>query len=668
MSKINAKWLKYDTDNLTNSSGNLALRFADSESADTNKVWSSAKVKDYADTVAQGLDPKESCRASTTAALPACTYDNGTSGVGATLTENANGALPAQDGVTLVAGDRLLVKDQADATQNGIYTVTTVGDASNPFVLTRASDFDDSPDGEVSGGAFTFIEEGTSLADSGWVVTTNGDITIGTTDIDFAQFSGAGQITAGVGLTKDGNEIHVGSGATGNISGISRTADDIGVATGSGLEVSSDLVRIASSAAGDGLTGGSGSALAVQVSDLAGTGLEDDGSNNLRIASAAAGDGLQGGSGVALAVDVSDFAGTGLEDDGSENLRIASSAAGNGLTGGSGSALAVSADTTGGANLATVINVSTNGVAVKIDDTTIGENASNQLEVKDGGIGVDQINSSIAGDGIQGGSGSALAVDVSDFAGFGLEDDGSENLRIASTGIGNGLTGGSGTVVSVQADTTGGANLAEAINVSSNGVAIKIDDSTIGVNASDQLEVKDAGITETQLNTSVAGAGLNGGAGTALSVDPADLITGGSAEIDGDKLNIDWNPSNYTPATTPAEASDVDDLTAHLYGIDQAIAGISTENIKQEMLKISSSDVTNGYVTLSESPTNAQSVRVTIVEGPMQVNKQTVGSTGVTPDFDVLNTNELHFNNNGAASGLSEEIVEDDVLIIEYAY
>ena len=101
---------------------------------------------------------------------------------------------------------------------------------------------------------------------------------------------------------------------------------------------------------GDGLAGTDGGAgstytMAVDVSDFAGTGIEDDGSENLRIAAAAAGDGLQGGAGSALAVDVSDFAGTGLEGDGSENLRIAAAAAGAGLTGGAGSALAVNPGT-----------------------------------------------------------------------------------------------------------------------------------------------------------------------------------------------------------------------------------------------------------------------------------------------------------------------------------
>lgn len=148
-----------------------------------------AVTKAYADSLSAGLDPKESVRASTTAALPAVTYNNGASGVGATLTANANGTLPAQDGVTLIVGNRFLVKDQAAALQNGIYTVTSVGSGGTPFVLTRATDQDGSPVHEVSGGNFTFVEAGTTLAGSGWTVLWDGDVNIGTDPINWSKFS-----------------------------------------------------------------------------------------------------------------------------------------------------------------------------------------------------------------------------------------------------------------------------------------------------------------------------------------------------------------------------------------------------------------------------------------------------------------------------------------------
>src|SRR5210317_1811467 len=157
--------------------------------------------KAYVDQVANGLDVKASVRVATTANL-AATYNNSNG----TLTASANGAISI-DGVTLSVGDRVLVKDQTSQVQNGIYKVTTTGGASAAFVLTRTPDADEAS--EVTGGAFTFVEEGTANADNGYVATHNGTPTLGTTNITFDQFSGAGQISAGDGLSKTGNTIDV---------------------------------------------------------------------------------------------------------------------------------------------------------------------------------------------------------------------------------------------------------------------------------------------------------------------------------------------------------------------------------------------------------------------------------------------------------------------------
>ena len=161
--------------------------------------------KAYVDQVAQGLDTKPSCRAGTTADLSA-TYNNGSSGVGATLTASSNGAIVV-DGVSLSVDDRLLVKNQTTAAENGIYSVSTQGDGSTAFVLTRATP-EDQPS-ELSGGAFVFVEEGTANADNGYVFTHTGAPTFGTTALDVAQFSGAGQIDAGAALSKTGNRLDV---------------------------------------------------------------------------------------------------------------------------------------------------------------------------------------------------------------------------------------------------------------------------------------------------------------------------------------------------------------------------------------------------------------------------------------------------------------------------
>ena len=162
-----------------------------------------AATKGYVDAARSGLDVKQSVRVATTAAI----------NLSADL--EAGGVI---DGVTLVAGDRVLVKDQGTASENGIYVAVASGAAS------RATDADASA--EVTAGMFTFVAAGTTNADSGWVLTTNDTITLGTTALTFAQFSGAGQITAGDGLTKTGNTINV----VGTAARITANADSIDIA------------------------------------------------------------------------------------------------------------------------------------------------------------------------------------------------------------------------------------------------------------------------------------------------------------------------------------------------------------------------------------------------------------------------------------------------------
>ena len=185
---------------------------------------SDAATKNYVDAVKTGLDPKDSVRIATTAALTA-TYANGTSGVGATLTNSGTQAAFTVDSIVGVAGDRVLVKDQASALQNGFYSITTVGTASTNWVLTRTTDADENS--ELSPGAFTFVEEGTVNGQNGYVCTNTGSVTVGTTSITFVQFSGAGQIIAGDGLTKTGNTLN----AVGTTNRISISADAIDISS-----------------------------------------------------------------------------------------------------------------------------------------------------------------------------------------------------------------------------------------------------------------------------------------------------------------------------------------------------------------------------------------------------------------------------------------------------
>lgn len=164
-----------------------------------------ATTKAYVDSVKQALDIKDSVRVATDSNLSA-TYNNGTSGVGATLTADANGAVNI-DSTALSLNNRVLVKNQSNSTENGIYKVTTVGDVSNPYVLTRTDDANSSAD--VTGGLFCFVEEGTA-GDNGFVLTNiTGSASLGSDGLTFTQFSGAGQVTAGAGLAKSGNTLSV---------------------------------------------------------------------------------------------------------------------------------------------------------------------------------------------------------------------------------------------------------------------------------------------------------------------------------------------------------------------------------------------------------------------------------------------------------------------------
>ena len=178
--------------------------------------------KMYVDQVAQGLDTKPSCKLATTTNLTA-TYSNGSAGVGATLTNSGTQATLTIDSTAANLNDRVLVKDQTTRTQNGIYVVTNVGGASSNWVLTRATP-EDQP-AELSGGAFVFVEEGVLNANNGYTFTHTGQPTFGTTNLDVSQFSGAGQITAGAAMSKDGNQLDV-------------EVDD------SSIEVSSDALRV----------------------------------------------------------------------------------------------------------------------------------------------------------------------------------------------------------------------------------------------------------------------------------------------------------------------------------------------------------------------------------------------------------------------------------------
>lgn len=298
-----------------------------------------AATKAYVDAARSGLDVKASVRAATT--------------VDVTLS-----GTQTIDTVSLIAGDRVLVKNQSIASENGIWVV-----ASGAW--SRATDADNTPGSEVTSGMFTFVEEGSANGDSGWVLTTDNPITLGTTNLTFAQFSGAGQITAGNGLSKTGNTLDV------NVDNTS-------------IEINSDTLRIASGAAGDGL-GYSTGVLSVNIGANGGLQISSD---NVEIKLNTGIAGLETtSSGLALKSDVS---GTGLTFTSgvlSVNTIDLTSVVGNGVSGAlpvanggtasttqSGARTALAGDITPGSG------VSTPALA-KVAAKTIGNNSDTSFTI-----------------------------------------------------------------------------------------------------------------------------------------------------------------------------------------------------------------------------------------------------------------------------------------------
>ena len=183
-----------------------------------------AATKLYVDNSRLGIDFKDSVRVATTA----------------NITTIAGGAPSTVDGVSLVANDRILVKNQTTASQNGIYKVDTVGTGANGS-WSRTTDADGSPAGELTSGAFVYVEEGTANAQDQYVITTTGTITVGTTGITWGLFSGAGKITAGAGLSKTKDTLALslaGSSGLETTSGLALT--NTGVSAGTYQSVTVD--------------------------------------------------------------------------------------------------------------------------------------------------------------------------------------------------------------------------------------------------------------------------------------------------------------------------------------------------------------------------------------------------------------------------------------------
>lgn len=164
---------------------NAALTAADAVTS--SQARNEAQIfRNEAQAAAAGMKRKNPVRAATTGALPSSTYANGANGVGATITATANGAFPAQDTVTLLGGEGLLVKNEAAQLRHGLYTLTNAGSAGTPWVLTRQPDCDTWAETVA---AVVTVMEGATQADLDYLCTSNAGGTIGTTAITWQAYN-----------------------------------------------------------------------------------------------------------------------------------------------------------------------------------------------------------------------------------------------------------------------------------------------------------------------------------------------------------------------------------------------------------------------------------------------------------------------------------------------
>lgn len=182
-----------------------------------------AATKNYVDATVQGLQFKPTATVAATSALPAGTYSNGSSGVGATFTVTATGTTTV-DSHVLALADLVLVTAQASAFQNGLYTVTTAGTGGVSTVLTRHADMDQAA--EFPGAMVPAGSTGTVNANSLWLANPSGTVTVGTTNIPFTELNKGTDLAAGTGITITGNSVALttpvaaANGGAGTVSGI----------------------------------------------------------------------------------------------------------------------------------------------------------------------------------------------------------------------------------------------------------------------------------------------------------------------------------------------------------------------------------------------------------------------------------------------------------------
>jgi hypothetical protein len=215
ISNLNATVIAYTLDTFAAPVAAVSMNSQRLTNVGTPTAATDATNKTYVDNLAQGFTAKPTAQVATAAALPVCTYANGTAGVGAMLTATANGVLTVDTSYAVLLGDSVLVKNQASAFQNGLYNVTTLGTGSVPWVLTRNVDMDQST--EFGGGFVPVENNGATTGNSLWLCNVANPITVGTTSVLFTQLNSPTSFTQGNGIAIAANVISAVAAVSGGV-------------------------------------------------------------------------------------------------------------------------------------------------------------------------------------------------------------------------------------------------------------------------------------------------------------------------------------------------------------------------------------------------------------------------------------------------------------------